>query len=47
MVQVHFILDLEGLRDQIYLNDLHGSLVHDNKYTMFHGLVGIPLRPSK
>lgn len=47
MVQVHYILDLEGLRDQSHVNDLRGVLLHDNKSTLFHGLPDIMLGPSK
>ena len=48
MVQVHFKLDLEGLRDQkIYMDEsLHGFL-HNSKWIMFHGLPDIALSPSK
>jgi hypothetical protein len=46
MVQLHFKLDLEGLRDQRMDESTHGFL-HSSKWIMFHGLPNIVLGPSK
>ena len=48
-VQVHFTLDVKGLRDQSKLNEwqYYMASYDDTKWFMFHGLFNIVLGPIK